>query len=354
MSQKKANLWEKKHFIENTIIYGKSFIQNGTKIFFRIVITFIITATKLNAKPSYSGIVINIQNNKTVYGFKQNEKRYPASLTKMMTLYILFEYLQSKKIKLDTKIPVSKTAAMQPASKLYLKENTYFTVEQGILALITRSANDVSTAFGEFISGSEKKFATIMSIKAKSLGMHNTIYKNSSGLHHKNQVTTARDQAILGISIRKKFPQYYKYFATNQFRYRNRIITNHNNLLKKINGIDGIKTGYTQESGYNIVASLKSNDKSIIAVVMGMDTCQERDKKAIELISLFTNKKSIKSKKTNKSIKKTSSPVSGKIKHIIITRKNSPVQRHISSIPPIKNIIPLSEIKSKSSTDVKL
>ncbi|WP_081604696.1 D-alanyl-D-alanine carboxypeptidase family protein [Candidatus Liberibacter americanus] len=333
MLQKEVNLLEKKYFLENIILYAKIFIQNLMKIFSIISFLIILITTKLHAKPTKASIVINIQNGKTVYGFKQNEKNHPASLTKMMTLYIVFEHLQSKKIKLSTKIPVSKNAAMQPASKLYLKENTYFTVEQGILALVTRSANDVSTAFGEFFSGSERKFAILMSNKAKSLGMHNTIYKNSSGLHDKEQVTTAYDQAILGASLRRNLPEYYKYFSKKQFRYKNRIITNHNNLLNKINGIDGIKTGYTQESGYNIVTSLKSDDESIIAVVMGMPTNQGRDKKALELICLFKNKKNI---QRNKNIKKSYSPISKRIKHTIIKTKNSPIQKYTSTIPAIK------------------
>ncbi|WP_333947731.1 D-alanyl-D-alanine carboxypeptidase family protein [Candidatus Liberibacter brunswickensis] len=255
--------------------------------------------SKSYAKPKYSSFVIDVKTKQT-NGFKQDELRYPASLTKMMTLYIVFEYLQSKKIHLNTKVPVSYTAARQNPSKLYLKEKTNFTIEKGILALITRSANDVSTAFGEFISGSEKKFAILMSNKAKEIGMKNTIYKNASGLHDKNQVTTARDQAILGIMLRKKFPEYYKYFSVRKFRYKNRIIMNHNKLLNKMHGIDGIKTGYTRNSGFNIVTSLQYKDNSIVAVVMGMQTYQARDQKALELISSFSNKKIFKNKQTSK------------------------------------------------------
>lgn len=130
-----------------------------------------------------------------------------------------------------------------------------------------------------------------MSNKAKSLGMNHTTYKNSSGLHDKNQKTTARDQAILGIILRKKFPQYYKYFSIRKFQYRNKIILNHNKLMNKIHGIDGIKTGYTRDSGFNIVASLQNENNSIITVVMGMPTCQKRDQKALELINSFLNTK---------------------------------------------------------------
>ncbi|XCD81864.1 D-alanyl-D-alanine carboxypeptidase family protein [Candidatus Liberibacter asiaticus] len=268
------------------------------KILFLSII-MISMASELHAKPKYSSIVIDVNKNQMT-GFKQDEPRYPASLTKMMTLYIIFEYLQSKKLHLNTQIPVSKTAATQNPSKLYLKEKTYFTTEQGILALITRSANDVSTAFGEFISGSEKKFAILMSNKAKKIGMQNTIYKNASGLHDKNQITTARDQAILGILLRKNFPQYYKYFSIRKFRYRNRIITNHTKLLNKMHNIDGIKTGYTRNSGFNIVTSLRYKDDPIVAVVMGMPTSQERDQKALELITSFLEKKTLKHQQTHR------------------------------------------------------
>ncbi|MBY7649179.1 MAG: D-alanyl-D-alanine carboxypeptidase [Candidatus Liberibacter europaeus] len=344
----------KKYFLENDINYGYILLQKSTRILLKIslLVSIIIagTTTKLHAKASYSSIVIDVQNNKTVYGFEQHKKRYPASLTKMMTLYIIFEHLQSKKIQLDTKVIVSQKAVMQSPSKLYLKENAYFTVEQGILALITRSANDVSVAFGEFISGSEKKFANLMSIKAKSLGMNKTVYKNSSGLHNNKQVTTAHDQAILGIQLRKQFPQYYKYFSLTQFRYRNKIILNHNKLINKKTGIDGIKTGYTQESGFNIVASLRSNDKSAIVVVMGMPTSQTRDQKTLDLISSFINKKR---KRANKNFKNNSQSRHShnkmlQLKHFILERKKAETHKKISSNLPKKhnNLIPQIRLMS--------
>ncbi|AKK19996.1 D-alanyl-D-alanine carboxypeptidase family protein [Candidatus Liberibacter africanus] len=296
---KKTTLQQKK--IEYVSSYRSIYIQKYIKILWKTLLfsTIILSGTsKIYAKSQYSSFIIDVKEKKTD-GFQQDELRYPASLTKMMTLYIVFEQLKSKKIHLHTQIPVSRTAAKQNPSKLHLKENTYFTVEQGILALITRSANDVSTAFGEFISGSEQKFAMLMSKKAKKIGMNHTIYKNASGLHDKNQVTTARDQATLGIMLRKKFPEYYKYFSINNFRYKNRIILNHNKLLNKMQGIDGIKTGYTRNSGFNIVVSLQDKDHSIVAVVMGMPTYQKRDQKALQLINSFLNKKILNHKKKN-------------------------------------------------------
>ncbi|CAL9916581.1 D-alanyl-D-alanine carboxypeptidase [Candidatus Liberibacter solanacearum] len=372
MLQQNTKYLEKKQFLEYVSVYRSFIIQEIFRSLWKILLLCIILtsmALKSHAKLEYSSIVIDLLNDKRTNGFKQDKLQYPASLTKMMTLYIIFEHLQSKKMHLNTKIPVSKTATIQPPSKLYLKENTFFTVEQGILALITRSANDVSTAFGEFISGSEKKFAILMSNKAKSLGMNHTTYKNASGLHDKNQKTTARDQAILGIILRKNFPQYYKYFSIRKFQYRNKIILNHNKLINKIHGIDGIKTGYTRDSGFNIVASLQNETNSIIAVVMGMPTCQKRDQKALELINSFLNTKKTKHKPICKSGNLTFSPtmkalITEKIKdsnqqlpkkypvqkRTQLNKKSYPIKNsnfisktRLSSIPkPIIDRIPLS------------
>ncbi|MBL0848842.1 MAG: D-alanyl-D-alanine carboxypeptidase [Candidatus Liberibacter ctenarytainae] len=311
MSQKNAQSWEKIHMTYESIRIHKG-IKALWKIFIAFNIAIIGMESQSYAQTKYASIVIDVRTNKTINQFQQDSKRYPASLAKMMTLYIIFENLKAKKIDLTTKIPVSKTSTMQPPSKLYLRENIHFTTEQGILALITRSANDVSTAFAEFLSGSEKQFAKVMSDKAKELKMNNTVYKNASGLHHIGQVTTARDQATLGILLRKNFPQYYKYFSVRQFRYKNRIITNHNKLLGPAHNIDGIKTGYTQESGFNIATSVKTPDISLLAIIMGMPTHQARDQKTLKLIALFhkqnNRKRSQKHKKNHKKIVSKKSP----------------------------------------------
>lgn len=239
------------------------------------------------AGPRSSSIVIDVKAGKVMTSEDPDGLRYPASLTKMMTLYLVFEALDSGRIKLSTRVPVSANAAAEQPSKLGVRKGTSFTVEQGILALVTRSANDCATAFGEFLGGSEARFGKMMTAKARQLGMTRTVYHNAHGLPDARQVTTARDQARLGIALRRDFPQYYAYFSTHSFTYGRQVIGNHNRLLGNVRGVDGIKTGYTRASGFNLVTSATTDGRSIVAVVMGGATSASRDAKMRKLVETY-------------------------------------------------------------------
>lgn len=260
-----------------------------------LVVAFVVMAgavSQASANPKYAGIVIDAKTGKTLYANDANALRYPASLTKMMTLYLTFEALEAGRISLDTPVPVSRHAASEPPSKLYLRPGQTITVEQVILSLVTRSANDAATAIGEFLGGSEERFARIMTNKAHALGMSRTTFRNANGLPDKDQMTTARDMATLGIALREHFPQYYHYFSTRAFHYNGGTIGNHNHLLGRVEGVDGIKTGYTHDSGFNLATSVRRNGRSIVAVVMGGRTGASRDRQMKELIAKYLPKAS--------------------------------------------------------------
>jgi len=213
-----------------------------------------------------------------------DDPRHPASLTKIMTLYLLFEQLEAGKIKLDTLLPISNHAVIQRPVKLGLKVNQTLMCEDAIKGLVTKSANDAAAVVAEAIAGSEEEFAKLMTRKARALGMMSTVYINASGLPAEEQITTARDQAILGRAIQHRFPEYYRYFATPSFRYRGIEMRNHNKLLGQVNGVDGIKTGYTDASGYNLVSSVWRNERHIVAVVLGGTSNAARDARMRQLI----------------------------------------------------------------------
>lgn len=249
-------------------------------------------AAPASANSKYAGIVVDAKTGKTLYSNSADERRYPASLTKMMTLYLVFEALESGQINLDTRIPFSAKAAAEPPTKLGVKAGQSITVKTGILSLVTKSANDASTAIAEFLGGSEAVFARMMTAKARALGMSNTVFKNAHGLPDSSQYTTARDMARLGIALREHFPQYYDYFSTRSFTYRGVRMGNHNRLLGRVKGVDGIKTGYTRASGFNLVSSVRARDRSIVAVVLGGRTGASRNAQMEKLIAKYLPKAS--------------------------------------------------------------
>ena len=232
----------------------------------------------------YSAIVIDAKTGKVLHETKADAVRHPASLTKIMTLYLLFEQIEAGKLKLDSKLKVSARAAAQAPSKLGLDEDDTIAVENAIKALVTRSANDVAVAIAEAIGGSEENFAQLMTKKARALGMQRTTFKNASGLPNAEQVTTAREFAILGRAVQDRFPRQYRYFAIKSFEWQGVGIRNHNKLLGKIDGLDGIKTGYTRASGFNLVSSVRTNQRHVVAVVLGGNTAAARDARMRELI----------------------------------------------------------------------
>ncbi len=255
-------------------------------IFNSIFILFFITIAS-SAKAKYASFVINENTKRIYHNTNADTRNYPASLTKIMTLYMVFDALKNKKISMNTKFKISKRAARQPPSKLNLSAGSSITVKNAILALITKSANDVATVVAENLGKSERNFARLMTRQAKKLGMTRTIFKNASGLPNRGQLSTARDMAILGMAIRKNHPSFFKLFKTKSFIYKGVKYTNHNNLLSSYSGTDGIKTGYTNASGFNLVASVERNGQRIIGVVFGGKKARSRDKHMINLLNKY-------------------------------------------------------------------
>jgi D-alanyl-D-alanine carboxypeptidase len=250
----------------------------------------------ISAVPAYaarnSAIVIDANTGSVLQQSRADEARYPASITKVMTLYLLFEQMEKGRFSLDSKLKVSSFAASRPPSKLGLHPGDDIRVRDAILAVVTRSANDVAVTIAENIAGSEPAFAAMMTKKARQLGMTGTTYRNASGLPNPGQVTTARDLALLGRSLYERFPAYAKYFSTRAYNYRGRMIANHNHLLGRVTGVDGIKTGYTNASGYNLLTSVHHDGRHLVAVVMGGATGSSRDATMRMLIANYLPKAS--------------------------------------------------------------
>ena len=227
--------------------------------------------------PAFSSIIVDGNSGATLSANNPDASRHPASLTKIMTLYLLFERLDAGKMKLDTEMDVSEHASEQAPTKLDLRPGQTIKVEDAIKGLVTRSANDAAVVIAETIAGDEGDFAKLMTRKARALGMTKTVYRNASGLPDDEQVTTARDQATLGRAIQDRFPRYYRYFATEAFNYRGHSIRNHNRLLGNVEGVDGIKTGYTRASGFNLVTSMRRGNRHLVGVVLGGRSGGSRD-----------------------------------------------------------------------------
>ncbi|MEP1092870.1 MAG: D-alanyl-D-alanine carboxypeptidase [Rhizobiaceae bacterium] len=252
------------------------------------------TSLSAHAKsnPRFAAYVIDAKTGKVLFSRNGNARRYPASLTKMMTLYLIFEDLKSGRIKLNSRMVMTKAGWRREPSKLGLRPGQTISIEQVIYSLVTKSANDVATAIGDKLAGSEAKFAKRMTRKARQLGMKSTTFKNASGLTARGQTTTAADMAKLGLALREHFPRRYKYFKTRSFKFGKRRYPNHNRLLGKVRGVDGIKTGYTRASGYNLVTSASSGGRRIVAVVMGGRSGKSRNAYMSKLVRGYLPKAS--------------------------------------------------------------
>jgi D-alanyl-D-alanine carboxypeptidase len=251
-----------------------------------------VAAPKGTVEGKYAAIVVDTATGRVLYESSPDARRYPASLTKMMTLYIMFEDLERGRFKLGSKLTVSKNASVQPPSKLGLRPGETITVEQAIKALVTKSANDAAAVIGENLAGSVPAFADRMTRTARALGMDHTRFRNASGLPDPGQYTTARDMMKLGVALQVRFPTYYEFFKTRSFVFRGRTHGNHNNLLGRVDGVDGIKTGYINASGFNLVSSVKRDGRKIVAVVMGGRTARQRDAHMVQLINAYLPKAS--------------------------------------------------------------
>ncbi len=257
------------------------------KVLFYSIITLILCLS-FNVwaahKRSTSSIVIDAISGEIIASSNANELRYPASLTKLMTLYLTFEAIEKGHINLETPLKVSHHAANRSPSKLGLKRGETITVKNAILALIVKSANDCASVLAEALGDSEENFAKMMTETAKKLGMKNTTFKNASGLPNKQQKTTAHDMAILGSAIYHHYPEHYDLFSTKKFTYKGNTFYTHNHLLKKFKGADGMKTGFTSAAGYNIITSAEQDGRRVIAVTMGHNSIKERDYKVAQLM----------------------------------------------------------------------
>jgi D-alanyl-D-alanine carboxypeptidase len=242
--------------------------------------------------PPYSAIVVDGNSGVTLHEASADSMRHPASLTKIMTLYLLFEQFEAKKLTLESELSMSEHCASRAPTKLGIEPGGTIGSEDAIKALVTRSANDVACAIGETIGGNEESFAALMTKKAHAIGMSRTVYRNASGLPDDEQVTTARDQATLGRAIQDRFPRYYPYFSTLSFSWHGHAIRNHNHLVGNMEGVDGIKTGFVTASGFNLVSSIRRNGHHLVGVVMGGSSAGARDSRMRELLSEYVNKAS--------------------------------------------------------------
>ncbi|MCC7277875.1 MAG: D-alanyl-D-alanine carboxypeptidase [Chromatiaceae bacterium] len=229
------------------------------------------------ATTPYSAIVVDAHSGKLIYAAADKQTRFPASLVKMMTLYLVFESLDSGRISKKTRIPISARAAAQPASKLYLKPGDTIDVDTAIRALVVKSANDVATAVAEHLGGSEANFSARMTAKARMLGMSDTTFRNASGLPDSGMRTTARDMATLGMALKRDFPGEFGYFSLRDFEHKGQIFKGHNRAMDMIDGADGIKTGFTRAAGFNLATSVRQDGRAVVAVVMGAESARSRD-----------------------------------------------------------------------------
>ena len=311
-------------------------------ITFRIILIYMILISAIFVSPAlanskYAAIIIEEHTGKVLFSRFADHKRYPASLTKVMTIYIVFEEIKKGKINFNTKLTVSARAEGQPPSKLGLKKGETISVKDALLALVTKSANDVATTIAENISISEIGFAKRMTQTARKLGMVSTTFMNASGLYNKYQKTTARDMTLLAVAIRSDFPNYYNIFNTQKFSWKNKVYKNHNKLLDAYAGTDGIKTGYIDASGFNLMASVERKNIRLVGIVFGGKTGQRRDSHLIGLFNksfpLATSPKLVKISSPTKKpqFAKLSSP---KIKPKIINSfnfVNLPISRPVNT-----------------------
>ncbi|MEQ8354214.1 MAG: D-alanyl-D-alanine carboxypeptidase family protein [Kiloniellaceae bacterium] len=242
------------------------------------------TLAPSEAVARYASIVVDADTGQVLHAVNADTRNYPASLTKMMTLYMVFEALEKGRLTLDQELPVSKRASGMPPSKLGLKRGDTIKLEDAILALATKSANDVAVVIAEALGGKETTFAQMMTQRARELDMSRTTFRNASGLPNRGQKSTARDMARLAKALMEDYPQYYHYFSVRSFAYKGRTYRSHNGLLKRYKGTDGIKTGYIRASGFNLVSSVERDGRRLIAVVFGGKTARSRDRHMVKLL----------------------------------------------------------------------
>lgn len=263
-----------------------------------LLLSLVMVANAHADNPRYAGIVVDLDNGEVLYAENIDDQRYPASLTKMMTLYLTFEALEAGALHLDQPLPVSPYAAAKPAVKLWLAAGSSIPVDTAIRALAVRSANDVAAVVAEALGGSEVRFAQMMTTKARELGMHATTFRNASGLPDDGQVTTARDMLTLSVRVMQDFPQYYHYFGLQEFTYRGTRHTSHNRLVRDYPGADGLKTGFIRASGFNVATTAVRGNRRLMAVVMGGFSSQSRDTHMANLLDRSFMRASLRDQQT--------------------------------------------------------
>lgn len=249
-----------------------------------VLLPLMLLISQAQANPRYASIVINADTGKVLHESNADASRYPASLTKMMTLYMLFEALEQGKLTLDSLMPVSAHAASMPQTNIGLRAGDKLSVRDAIPALIVRSANDVAAVVAEALGQTEANFGHIMTDKARSLGMRSTTFRNASGLPNGEQKTTARDMVTLSMRLMEDFSKYYHYFSTQSFHYKGITYNSHNRMVRNTIGVDGLKTGFIRASGFNVATSAKRGNQRMIAVVMGGKTAASRDQHMARLL----------------------------------------------------------------------
>ncbi|MFG6665596.1 D-alanyl-D-alanine carboxypeptidase family protein [Halomonas sp. HNIBRBA4712] len=250
------------------------------------IVALVLQGTaQANGNPRYAGIVVDLENGEVLYSENADAPRYPASLTKMMTIYLALEAVENDQLRLDSPLAVSAQASAMPATKLWLSAGSTIDLDTAIRALTVRSANDVAVVVAEALGGSEQRFASLMTAKARELGMQNTTFRNASGLPDDGQVTTARDMLILSTRVMQDFPQYYHYFGLQEFSYKGTRHTSHNRLVRDYPGADGLKTGFIRASGFNVATTAVHGNRRMVAVVMGGFSSSSRDAHMTDLLN---------------------------------------------------------------------
>lgn len=253
--------------------------------------------------PRYASLIVDFETGNVLHQRNANKQLHPASLTKLMTIYLTLQAIDDGKLSFDKKLPVSVKATLQPKTNLRLKPGQTITVRDCLYGLIVHSANDSAVVLAEAISGNESSFAEFMTEVARQLGMHHTNFTNASGLPNPEQITTAYDMAKLAIALRRDFPHYYSMFSKKSFVYKGRIISGHNRVLNRYQWADGLKTGYINAAGFNLITSASKNNSKLIGVVLGGPTATARDNHMISLLEygykkLETDKNSMLAKVT--------------------------------------------------------
>ncbi len=315
---------------------------NALILSFLVLVPLVGGVSSAQAARKSAAMAIDAHSGRILYSHNIDKPHHPASLTKIMTLYMLFEYIEAGRFHMNSPLKVTANAARQVPSKLGLKTGSTILVKDAIKALVTKSANDVAVTVAENLAGSEWKFTRLMTWKARKMGMNKTVFVNASGLPDKRQTTTARDMITLGMRIQKDFPQFYPLFSLKRFAYRGKVYKNHNGLMSRMRGIDGIKTGYTRASGFNLTSSIWSGRKHVVAVVLGGKTARKRDNFMARVL-----KKSLRKARRGKSKKQfVAANFARKAprRKIAAVQRRTPPKRHVVQKQVVKKVTPQKQV----------